>query len=43
MSGSAYPSAYQGSYFYGDYVDNYIRRYEVKADGKVVYKEEAWG
>ncbi len=33
--GSQFPPAYQGTYFYGDYVQNWVRRLTFAADGTV--------
>ena len=35
-TGTAYPPEYQGSYFYGDYAQNFIRNLRVDANNKLV-------
>jgi PKD repeat protein len=40
LPGTAYPAAYRGSYFYGDYVRNFIRRLVLDASGSVLSDQE---
>ncbi len=41
-TGTTFPTEYQNSYFYGDYVDNYIRRLTLSPTNEVL-SDEAWG
>ncbi|MCC6744401.1 MAG: PQQ-dependent sugar dehydrogenase, partial [Acidobacteria bacterium] len=41
-TGTTFPTEYQNCYFYGDYVDNYIRRLVLSPTNEVI-ADEAWG
>jgi glucose/arabinose dehydrogenase len=38
-NGTTYPTEYDGAYFYGDYVDNFIRRLTIDENNVVVHDE----